>query len=104
MGGAPSDYKRGDMEIGAQKGTFDGFMGLTMYGGGMVALMLIFATLTVGGVGLSWFPALVATFIIGVLVGIGLKLNATWYATLAILSILTAIGCLTLPTIVSWIF
>lgn len=104
MGGVPSDYKRGDMEIGAQKGTFGGFMDLTVYGGALIALMLLMAILTVGGVGLTWFPALIITFIVGVLVGVGLKLNATWYATIAILSILTAIGCLILPTIMSWIF
>ncbi len=93
MGGAPSDYKRGDMEIGAQKGTFGGFMDLTVYGGTLIALMLLFAILTVGGVGLSWFPALVATFVVGVVVGIGLKLNATYFATITGLSILTAIIC-----------
>lgn len=93
MGGAPSDYKRGDMEIGSQKGTFDGFMGLTIYGGTLIALMLLFAILTVGGVGLSWLPALIATFVVGVVVGIGLKLNATYFATITGLMIITAIVC-----------
>jgi len=93
MGGVPSDYKRGEMKIGEQKHTFDGFMGFTVYGGTVIALMLIFAILTVGGVGLGWLPALVITLIIGVVVGIGLKLNGTYFASITGLAIITGIVC-----------
>lgn len=93
MGGAHSDYKRGDMEVTAQRGTFDGFMGFTVYGGAAIVLALIFAVLTVGGVSLSWFPALVITFLIGVIAGVALKLNATWYASITVLAVITGIIC-----------
>lgn len=93
MGGTHSDYERGEMEIASQRGTFDGFMGFTVYGGAFIALSLIFAILTVGGVGLTWFPALVITFIIGVIAGAALKLNATWFASITILGGITGLIC-----------
>ena len=93
MADTHSDYNRGEMEISAQRGTFSGFMDFTVYRGALIALALIFAILTVGGVGMTWFSALVSTFAIGVVVGMVLKLNATWYASITILSILTALVC-----------
>lgn len=93
MGGSNSNYNRGQMEIGDQKSTFDGFMGLTMYGGTVIALMLLFAILTVGGVGLAWLPALIITFVIGVVVGVGLKLNGAYFASITGLAIITGIIC-----------
>ncbi len=93
MGGAHSDYKRGDMEVSAQRGTFDGFMGFTVYGGALIALMLIFAILTVGGVGLSWFPALIISLVLGIIVGAVLKLDAAWFASITILAVLTGLVC-----------
>ena len=93
MAGAHSDYEKGTMEIADQRGTFSGFMGLTIYGGGLIALALLFAILTVGGVGLHWFPALIATVIVGIVVGMLLKLKAVWYATVILLSGVTAAFC-----------
>jgi len=93
MAGSHSNYTKGEMEIDAQKGTFDGFMGLTIYGGGLIALGLIFAILTVGGVGLSWFPALIITVVLGVLMGIALKLKAGWYAAIILLGGVTGAFC-----------
>ncbi len=94
MAGSHSDYKKGEMEVSAQRGTFDGFMGLTIYGGSLIGLALLFAIFTVGGVGLSWPPALLLTLITGIVIGIALKLKGAWYASIIMLSIVTAIGCL----------
>lgn len=93
MGGSNSNYNRGEMEIGSQKTTFDGFMGITIYGGTLIGLMLLMAILTVGGVGLAWLPALIITFVIGVIVGVALKLNGTYFASITGLAIITAIIC-----------
>ncbi len=93
MAGAHSDYKKGEMEVDAQRGTFDGFMGLTVYGGGMIALALLFPILTVGGVGLPWFPALIITVVAGIIMGLALKLKGAWYATIIFIAIITAIVC-----------
>ncbi|NNE57665.1 MAG: aa3-type cytochrome c oxidase subunit IV [Hellea sp.] len=93
MAGTHSNYTKGEMEIAEQKETFSGFMGMTIYGGGVIALGLIFAILTVGGVGLSWFPALIITVVLGILMGILLKLNAAWYAAIMLLGGVTAVIC-----------
>lgn len=94
-----SDYKRGEMEVVAQKGTFSGFMGFTMYGGCLIALGLLFAIFTVGGVGLAWPPALLLTLVIGVLMGLALKLKGAWYASIIVMAVITAIACLVIPLI-----
>ncbi len=92
MAGSHSDYKHGDMEITAQKGTFDGFMFGTIYGGAAIIVGLLFPIL-VFGAGLSWMPALIASIVVGVLIGLALKLKGAWYATLIGLGIITAILC-----------
>ena len=92
MAGSNSDYNRGDMEITAQKGTFSGFMVGTIYGGAAIIVGLLFPVL-VFGAGFGWFPSLVASVIVGILIGIGLKLKGAWYATLIGLGVVTAIIC-----------
>lgn len=99
MAGSHSDYKKGEMEVTAQRGTFDGFMGLTIYGGAIIGLALLFAIFTVGGVGLSWPPALLLTVIIGIVTGIALKLKGAWYASIIMLAVITAIGCIIFPLV-----
>jgi len=93
MAESHSDYHKGDMEVNAQRHTFSGFMGFTVYGGGLIALGLLFPILTVGGVGLPWLPALLITLVSGIIAGILLKLKATWFATIIMMSFVTAIIC-----------
>ena len=83
------------MEVDAQSGTFTGFMDGTKYGGSLIALIVIMPTL-VFAVGLHWFPALVATLILGVVMGLALKLKGGWYVGLIGLSIVTAIASIIL--------
>ena len=93
MAGSHSDYHKGEMQVDAQRHTFSGFMGYTVYGGGLIALALLFPILTVGGVGLPWLPALLITLVAGIVAGIALKLKATWFATIILLSIVTGVIC-----------
>lgn len=90
MAGGHSDYTHGTMEVGAQSGTFTGFMDGTKYGGSLIALFVIMPTL-VFAVGLHWFPSLVATVIFGFILGIALKLKGAWYVGVVGLAVLTAI-------------
>ncbi len=92
MAAGHSDYHRGDMPVEAQAGTFKGFMGLTVYGGALLALIVIMPTL-VYGVGLGWVTALFVTLIVGFIIGVALKLKAQWYAVIVALAIFTAIVC-----------
>ena len=95
MAGGHSDYTHGSMEVDAQSGTFTGFMDGTKYGGSLIALIVIMPTL-VFAVGLHWFPALVATLILGVVMGLALKLKGGWYVGLIGLSIVTTIASIIL--------
>lgn len=90
MAGGNSDYKHGSMAVDAQSGTFSGFMGGTKYGGTAIALIVIMPTL-VFAVGMHWLPALVATVILGFVIGMALKLKGGWYVGLVGAAVLTAI-------------
>ena len=92
MAAGNSDFNRGEMPIEAQSKTFDGFMVGTVYGGAAIGVILLFPILMFAA-GFSWLPSLVATVVVGILIGIGLKLKGAWYATLILAAIVTAIFC-----------
>ena len=73
-----SDYVKGTMGVSAHKQTFGGFMGFTVYGGAAIALFVIYPTL-VFGTSLGWFPSLIATLILGLILGAAFKLKGGWY-------------------------
>ena len=90
MAGGHSDYTRGTMKVDAQSGTFSGFMGGTKYGGTLIALIVIMPTL-VFAVGMHWIPAMIATLILGFVIGAALKFKGGWYVGLIGLSVVLAI-------------
>lgn len=92
MAGGSSNYNRGEMEVGAQSGTFDGFMGGTKYGGSVIALVVLMPTL-IFGVGMGWPAALIATLVMGFVLGAALKLKGAWYVAIVAASIFVAIAC-----------
>ncbi len=93
MGSGHSDYVHGEMNVDDHKDTFGGFMDWTTYGGAMVALIVILPTL-IFCTALTWFPALVVTTIVGIILGVALKLKGGWYALVIGLAVLIAIFCL----------
>jgi hypothetical protein len=95
MAAGSSNYNRGEMNVESQSKSFDGFMGLTKYGGAAIALTVIMPTL-VFAVGMGWLSALVATIVLGVLIGVALKLKGIWYVSLIGTSVLVAIACVLL--------
>ena len=92
MAASHSDYKRGDMEISAQSHTFNGFMAATIYGGSAIIVGLLFPIL-VFAANFNWFPSLVATVVVAILIGIGLKLKGAWYASVIGIAIVAAALC-----------
>lgn len=91
MAAGNSNYERGTMGVDGHKKTFGGFMGMTVYGGAALALIVIFPTL-VFGVNMGWLAALIVTLIIGVVLGLGLKLKGGWYAGMIACAVPVAIA------------
>ena len=90
MAGGHSDYEHGTMKVDAQSGTFSGFMGGTKYGSALIALVVIMPTL-VFAVNLHWMPSLIATVILGFVLGMAMKFKGAWYVGLIALAIAVAI-------------
>lgn len=93
MAAEHSDYTHGTMPVEAQEGTFSGFMSLTTYGGAFIVVALVFPTL-IFGVNLAWLPALIASVVLAIVLGVVLKLKGTWYASMIGLAIVTGLLCL----------
>ena len=87
---ASTDYKRGEMEVSSQKGTFGGFMTGTVYGGAAIVYILMFPILMFA-VGLGWFPSLIASVVVAIVLGLALKLKGQWYAFVIALAVITGI-------------
>jgi len=99
MAAEHSDYVHGTMGVDDHRGTFGGFMSGTKYGGALIVLVVLMPTL-VFGTALTWFPALIITVIVGILVGLALKLKGGWYASVIGLAVFTAIICVLLSALV----
>ncbi len=90
MASANSDYETGSMPIEAQSKTFGGFMNMTVYGGSLVAFILLYPIL-VFCTPLAWLPSLIITLVFGIILGVALKLKGGWYASIIGLSIFLAL-------------
>ena len=85
-----TNYQRGSMEIGEQSSTFGGFMGGMTYGGAAIVLILLYPAL-IFAVKMAWAPSLLITLVLGIIIGIVLKLKGGWYAGVIGLSAITAL-------------
>jgi len=90
MAAGHSDYTRGKMPVEAQSGTFSGFMGLTVYGGCAIGVILLMPIL-VFAVHLAWPLALIISFVFGIILGVVFKLKGGWYVGLVVMAIMAAI-------------
>jgi len=96
MASTKSDYTPGTMPVKEQSQTFGGFMDMTVYGGSLIAVLLLFPIL-VFCTPLSWFPSLIVTVIFGVILGAVLKLKGGYYAGVISVSFLYLLLSLGLP-------
>ena len=87
---ASTDYKRGEMEIIGQKGTFGGFMNGTVYGGAAIVYILLFP-IFMFAVRLGWVPSLLISVIVAIIMGVALKLKGGWYVFVIGLAGVTAV-------------
>ncbi|MEP1231052.1 MAG: aa3-type cytochrome c oxidase subunit IV [Litorimonas sp.] len=96
MASGHSNHTRGKMPVQAQSGTFAGFMNLTVYGACALVVILLMPIL-IFAVNVAWFPALIASFVMGVVLGLIFKLKGGWYVSLVMLSILAIIMSVFIP-------
>jgi len=81
-----SDYIRGSMPIVGQDKTFMGFIKASAFFTAFLTVVLLMPIL-VFGAGMTWLPALIVTFIIGLILAPIFKLGGAWYGTLVGLAI-----------------
>ncbi len=86
MATAHSDYKHGTMAVGAQSNTFSGFIKSSLYGAAFLVFFLLYPILAFC-LPLTWPPALLISAVIGIILGVVLKLKGGWYGTVIGLSI-----------------
>lgn len=98
MAGGHSDYTRGTMPMDAQTKTFSGFIKGSAFGTAFIAVSLIMPIL-VFCTSMTWGPALLVTFIIGLILGPVFKLGGSWYGTLIALAIIGALVSLLITAI-----
>ena len=77
---AGSDYTHGEMEISEQTRTWDGFVNFTLWGSGLIMLILGYATFTVA-IGMHWIVALVICAVVGIAGGLFMRMGGAWTAT-----------------------
>jgi len=75
-----SDYVRGEMNIASQKSTFSGFISVTVWGSLLTIVTVLYLTLAFA-VGMDWMVSLIATAIVGGVLGLALGMKTSWYVT-----------------------
>ena len=84
---AGSDYTHGEMEISEQVRTWDGFVKFTLWGSGLILLVVAYASFTVA-MGMNWIVALGLCAIGGLAGGAFMKMGGAWTAAVIGLSAL----------------
>lgn len=87
---SPSDHTHGKMPVDGHNKTYSGFMSASIWGGGIIILICLYATLTFAAK-FGWMPSLVGTFVVGILYGLALKMKTGWYALVVGLAVFGAI-------------
>ena len=98
MAGGHSDYTHGTMKMDAHDKTFAGFIKGSAFATAVIAVSLIMPIL-VFCTSMTWGPALLVSFIIGLILGPVLKLGGSWYGTLIALAIIGALASMLVSAI-----
>lgn len=87
---ASQDYHRGEMDIHAQKETWDGFITGSVWGSLITIMMVGYATLAIA-IGLHWIVSLGLMAIVGFGAGLLMNLGGRWMATVVVMILLALI-------------
>ncbi len=85
------DNSQGAMDIADQKSTFSGFMSVTVWSSALIAMSV--ACLTVAfAMGAGWFAGVGVYAVLGVAIGLVMRMGGVWWATLVATVILFLAG------------
>ena len=90
-GDSSSDYARGDMPIKAQSTTFSGFNSISRYSGVVIILVVFWSTMLFA-VGINGAAAAISTLVLGLVLGMALKLRGAYYPLLIVVCLLLGLG------------
>lgn len=91
MAGPNDTYVPGEMNIADQKATYSGFLGASLWGSALVALIVLFLTL-VFAAGQPWLACLFGVAALGIIVGLGMNMGGAWFATVVGLTMIGLIS------------
>ena len=86
-----NDYHHGEMDVTEQEGTFSSFMGMSVWFGGFTALSVLWLSMTFA-TSIGWLVATIITAVVGIVMGLVLKMKSGWYVSVVGLSVLLFIG------------
>ncbi|MEO0882301.1 MAG: aa3-type cytochrome c oxidase subunit IV [Pseudomonadota bacterium] len=87
---ADTDYVHGEMDIAEQEQTFEGFLTGTVWGSGLIILIVGYATLTLS-TGMHWVVALALMAGLGIAGGAFMGMGIAWIATVIGLTALAVV-------------
>lgn len=87
---AGQEYHRGDMDIRAQKETWEGFVTGSVWGSLIIIMAVGYATLAIA-LGLNWMVSLALMALFGFAAGIFMNMGGRWMATVVVMIVLALI-------------
>ncbi|VAV96463.1 hypothetical protein MNBD_ALPHA06-618 [hydrothermal vent metagenome] len=85
-----SSYEHGKQNIAQHQETYGRVMKITYWSAGLMGVSILFFSM-VFAAHMAWIPALVISFITGIIAGLILKMGGAWNATMIGLGILTLV-------------
>ena len=76
-----SDCVRGERDIADERATFGGFIAVSVWGSLLTGVSVLYLTL-VFAVGMDWLAGLIATAVVGGVLGLALGMKTSWDVTL----------------------
>ncbi len=90
MTGDSTDHIPGQMDIDDQRRTFHGFMQVTIWSSLLTVVLVLYFTL-IFAVGVAPFASLGASFVVGAIGGVSLRMASAYYITLVGLAVLAVL-------------
>ena len=87
---ADHEYIHGKMDIKAQTGMWEGFLKASVWGSGIIILIVAYATLTLT-MPVNWMVALVLCAGLGIVGGLLMNMGSAWVVTVIGMSVLAVI-------------